>query len=235
VNFLAGSSHILSIRGVADYDHEQSAKKSNYHFLCAVLYVDVIAPPDIDVTLKDRGEQTVLTYPMGTEFPLPSCKTEDFYGWIGSDMNFSPAGTVETITDNITYEALYLGFEKQNGAALVFSDDGAHLRFFSAIEKNAYDRLKEIELPMEFHATSTASNHTTLLTPTLRETVTAFNTEWIILYADTQAITTSEDAKIEFSVDFYATLTYSNGATVTAKANSEPFTRRVSAPSASFA
>ena len=78
---------------------------------------------------------------------------------------------------------------------------------------------------MEFHATSTASNHTTLLTPTLRETVTAFNTEWIILYADTQAITTSEDAQIEFSVDFYATLTYSNGATVTAKANSEPFTR----------
>lgn len=228
VNFLAGSSHILSIRGVADYDHEQSAKKSNYHFLCAILYVDVLAPPDIDVTLKNRDEQTVLTYPMGTEFPLPSHKSENFYGWVGSDMRLHPAGYVTTITEDITYEAFYLGLEKQNGAALVFSDDGARLRFFAAIEKEAYDRLSDLERSLELYATSTANDNTVLLTPVLRETVTAFHTEWIILYADTPMIVTAEDANTDFSVDFYAILSYSGGETITIKADSEPFSRSAS-------
>ncbi|MBQ8310610.1 MAG: hypothetical protein IJX80_06335 [Clostridia bacterium] len=224
VNFLAGSSHILSIRGVADYDHGQSAKKSNYHFLCAVLYVNVLAPPNIDVTLRNRGEQTVLTYPMGTLFPLPSYNEEHFYGWYGTDNTLHPAGSVTTVTEDITYEALYLGFEKQIGAALVFSDSDARLRFFSAIEKAAYDRLNEIGLPLELYATVTANERTVLTTPLLRETVTAFGTEWIMLYTDTEAIDV-KSAQTTYAVDFYAILSYTNGAELSLKANAEPFTR----------
>ena len=45
VDFSAESSHILIIRGCAAYDNSVSTKKSNYNFLCAVLYVDVLLPP----------------------------------------------------------------------------------------------------------------------------------------------------------------------------------------------
>ena len=40
-DFSRGSSHILVIRGRAAYDNDNSAKKTNYNFLCAVVYVNV--------------------------------------------------------------------------------------------------------------------------------------------------------------------------------------------------
>jgi len=227
VNFLAGSSHILSIRGVADYDHDQSTKKSNYNFLCAVLYVDVVAPPNIDVTLRNKGEQTVLTYPMGTDFPLPAYADEAFYGWYSTKGTLHPSGAVTTVAEEIAYDALYLSFEKQNGAALVFSDSGARLRFASAIEKAAYDKLEELELPLELYATVTANDRTVMVTPVKRETVTAFDTEWIMLYADT-GIIEPVDANVPYTIDFYAILTYTDGAELTLKASADPFTRSAS-------
>ena len=39
MNAAAGSTHIVTIRGIADYDAENSLRKSNYAFLCAVIYV----------------------------------------------------------------------------------------------------------------------------------------------------------------------------------------------------
>lgn len=38
-DFLEGTTHILVIRGTADYDHNVSSKKNNYHFLCGVFYL----------------------------------------------------------------------------------------------------------------------------------------------------------------------------------------------------
>lgn len=45
VDFSENTSHILVIRGRAMYDHDDSAKKSNYNILCAVIYVDVVPSP----------------------------------------------------------------------------------------------------------------------------------------------------------------------------------------------
>lgn len=44
IDFSAGTSHILLIRGAAAYDHENGAKKSNAYILCAVIYVHVEEP-----------------------------------------------------------------------------------------------------------------------------------------------------------------------------------------------
>lgn len=41
MNDAAGSRHILTIRGIADYDAENASRKSNSAFLCAVIYVTV--------------------------------------------------------------------------------------------------------------------------------------------------------------------------------------------------
>lgn len=41
IDFSKGSTHILMIRGLADYRSGDSARMSNRHFLCAVLYITV--------------------------------------------------------------------------------------------------------------------------------------------------------------------------------------------------
>ena len=45
VDFSENTSHILIIRGRAAYNPDDSTKKSNCYFLCAVIYVEVISPP----------------------------------------------------------------------------------------------------------------------------------------------------------------------------------------------
>jgi hypothetical protein len=40
-NFSPNTLHILTVRGVADYDHDVSNRKQNQYFLCAVYYINV--------------------------------------------------------------------------------------------------------------------------------------------------------------------------------------------------
>lgn len=55
IDFSEGTSHILLIRGVAAYDHENGAKKNNAYFLCAVIYVDVEAPLPVPTQAEADG------------------------------------------------------------------------------------------------------------------------------------------------------------------------------------
>ncbi len=224
IHEIAGSSHILLIRGTAGYDHTDGSKKNNCHFLCAVLYIDVTAPPEANITLQDGNDSMTLRYAIGTSFPLPDCEKENFIGWYGSDHTFLPAGTSVTVTDNICYQTLFLNYQTLEGAALVFSEGTPSLRFRAAIESDTLKVLESCNTSPQFFAAILSQDTSRLKEPIFRDTVFAFSTDWQILYADTDAIL-QDHIDSSYSVAFYIVVPYTNGASLTRQAVSTDFSR----------
>ena len=54
ISYAEGTSHILTLRILADYDHEDSSKKSNYSVLSAVFYVNVVERPKINISIESK-------------------------------------------------------------------------------------------------------------------------------------------------------------------------------------
>ncbi|MBQ9785177.1 MAG: hypothetical protein IJW29_06720 [Clostridia bacterium] len=226
VNFSENTSHILVIRGRAAYDHGDSAKKSNYNFLCAVVYVDVLPPPRATLTVKDRDAISTLTLTQGTHFQLPTNSSADFIGWHSSDNALLPAGAAAILYDDLTYQSLYLDMQQMNGAALIFSDGAVKLRFSAAIEQGLLATLQGHALPVRFFATVTSADTTQTLDVTLLETpVEAYDKEWIMMRADTDALSYA-DYGTAYTVSFYAEIRYDDGGErVLLCGVSEPFSR----------
>lgn len=211
ISFAEGTSHILSLRTLADYDHANSAKKSNYTVLTAIFYVNVVERPQINISIEDNASKTTTLHRAGTDFTLPVCAEENFVGWYGSNNTLMPSGGVITPEEDITYTALYMRFEQMRGAALVFPDDTAHLRFYAAAELATLERLAETNANISFFATVVNENGTEISAPvTLGGTDESFDTTWRVLCADTQAL--DEDTyNTQFSMRFWSVCTYSDG------------------------
>ena len=59
VSYEEGTSHILTLRTIANYNHEESSKKSNYAVLSAVFYVDVVKRPLINISIENDHDTAV--------------------------------------------------------------------------------------------------------------------------------------------------------------------------------
>ncbi len=211
VDFSENTLHILVIRGRAAYDHGNSAKKSNYNFLCAVVYVEVVSPPKATLSIKDRDTFSAITLPQGSKFYLPVNDHASFIGWHASDNALLPSGSAAILYDNLTYQSLYLDMQQMNGAALIFSDGAVQLRFSTAIEKTLLQTLQELALPVRFFATVTADGVTQTVDTTLQNVpVTAYEKEWVMMRADTAPLTPN-DYNSEYTVAFYAVCRYDDG------------------------
>ncbi len=212
VEFTENTSHTLSIRAIADYDHTDSTKKSNYHFLCAVIYVNVLPQPQVALTLQNKQETTTVLHTAGADFSLPVCEEQNFIGWQGSDDTFLPSGATTAPKADTTYTAIYLRFQQLPGASLAFLEEDVHLRFFAAIELDGYLNLSRLSKPaIHFFATVTDENgvqENTLVN--FDRTESAFDTEWQILRADTTALT-GNMLKKQYAMNFYALYTYTDG------------------------
>lgn len=224
IHELSGSSHILLIRGTAGYDHTDSGKKSNYHFLCAVLYIDVTAPPEANVTLQNGDEQVTLRYTVGTSFPLPDREEENFIGWYGSDRTFLPPGTSVTVTDDVCYRTLFLNYQTLEGASLIFSEGTPRLRFCAAVESNTLECLTDLNASPQFFAAVLSQDTSRLKEPFLRETVSAFSSDWQMLYVDTETIV-PDALNTSYKVAFYIVIPYTDGRELTLQANAVDFSR----------
>lgn len=210
VDFSEGTSHILVIRGCADYRHNVSAKKSNYNFLCAVIYVDVVETPKAKLTLQNGESSTTITLAVGTEFYLPDADTEQMIGWNGSDDTLLPASSAAILQEDITYQSLYLTSERLDGAALILSEGAVQLRFSAVIEQSCFDALQALPVPQELYAVVTANGESMTLPVYQKQTVRAYDRDWMLLYADTEPLDKT-DFETAYSVSFYAKLTYSDG------------------------
>lgn len=211
VPYAEGTSHILTIRTLADYDHEDSSKKSNYAVLSAVFYVNVVERPQINISIENHEGTTTTLHRAGIAFTLPVCAEEDFVGWYGSDNTLLPSGGTVSPEEDITYTALYMRFEAMRGAALVFPNEETHLRFYAAAETDTLEKLKESDAAISFFATVVNENGTEeASTVALGGIDTAFDTTWQVLSADTKDLEKDCYNK-KFSMRFWALCTYSDG------------------------
>ena len=211
ISYTEGTSHILTLRTLAGYDHEDSSKKSSYTVLSAVFYVNVVERPQINISIENHQNTTTTLHRAGTNFTLPVCEEENFVGWYGSDNTLLPSGSVVSPEEDITYTALYMRFEQMRGAALVFPNDETHLRFYAAAEIDTLEKLEESDATISFFATVVNEDDSEeTATVALGGIDESFETTWQVLSADTKAL--GEDSyNTNFSMRFWAVCIYSDG------------------------
>lgn len=202
MNLSPDSVHILTVRGIADYDNNDAAKKHNYAFLCAVYYVTVL-PEEHTLTVVQGEQSTNTVYADGAAVKLPECPLPDFVGWLGSDGSFLPAGATVVMQSDLTYTAQTLAFHKLSGAALSLGKVPVSLRFSAVLEKDTYQILSDKDL-LRICARINADGKTSevsvaQLTP---------GETYVKCDADTPGIT---DIGKEYSADFYVELLYTDG------------------------
>ncbi len=223
-HFSEGSSHILVIRGSAEYDHSVSSKKSNYNFLCAVIYVDVVPPPSAMLSFQTRNGTTTASHPIGTELLLPDCDENGFIGWYTPDHALLPAHSPITLSEDRSYQAIYLDIQQPDGAALIFSDGAVQLRFYAAMEAELLELLNTLHPSVRFTATLTNEDGSCSVPVMLGDTVAAHNSSWKLLYANTPHLTQADWSATQ-SVSFSATWTLSDGSEQTMSLTPNPIFR----------
>ena len=212
ITFDEGTVHVLALRGIADYDSTVSAKKTNSAFLCAVIYVEITAAEPITLTLKNGDTETVFSYAAGTPFPLPALPDVGFVGWYTQDGTLLPAGATVRPTADVTYRSLILDYKQLDGAALISTEEGARLRFYSALDATSRALLSTLKNPATLYATLETESDTLLVEVTEREQFEAFGKVWKMTYADTAPID-REHIDDVYTATFYISVTYSNGVT----------------------
>ncbi len=210
-SFETGTSHILTLRTVANYDHTVSNQKSSYTVLSAVFYVNVVERPKIHISIENHGNTTTTLHPLGESFTLPVCEEENFVGWYGSNDTLLPSGGVASPAEDITYTALYMRFEMMHGAALVFPNDETHLRFYAAAEAATLEKLAKSNAGISFFATVINEDGSEESVPvSLGGLDGSFETTWQVLSADTKALE-ANSYHTNYSMRFWAVCTYSDG------------------------
>ncbi len=211
LSFEVGTSHILTVRTLADYDHQDSTKKTSCTVLSAVFYVNVVERPQINISIESHENTTTTLHRAGTEFTLPLCEEENFVGWYGSDNTLFPSGGVVSPKEDITFTALYMRFEMMRGAALVFPEGETHLRFYAAAEIETLEKLANSNAGISFFATVVNEDGTEESVPiSLGGLDESFGTTWRVLSADTNAID-ANSYNTNYSMRFWALCTYSDG------------------------
>lgn len=222
-NFSENSSHILTVRGKAAYDHESNVKKSNSYFLCAVIYVKILPPPTVTLKYEIGNATEEETLLAGSSFTLPNCDFTDFAGWLGSDGSFLPANAAVMIEADTTYRAIFLELEMLQGAALSLGAEDPHLRFFAVLKNDSYEALTGASNDwLQLSATFLAKDE---IVATIEElTVGTPHKQLLIVHADTPTFTEA-DYRTPYSVTFYAHLNYTNGEHATLCATGSAFSR----------
>lgn len=222
-NFSENTSHILVVRGKAAYDHDDSTRKQNAYFLCAVIYVEVIPPPNVTLSYQIANTVTDRTVRAGTELTLPVCESPDFAGWLGSDGSFLPSGASFVIQTDLTYSAIFLDFQKLDGAALSLDQNDLHLRFFVVLRNDSFEKLTaHSDETIQMSAVLTA-NGTQSEPIALRQKNNAVD-HLLCFSVDTPSLLTAEYTTAH-SAEFYAELHYTNGESTTLTAVGDSFSR----------
>lgn len=227
VDFPENTSHILTVRGKATYDVQRNGSAQTIHtyFLYAVIYVNVIPPPSVNLTFEVGNTITNRTLYAGTEITLPECQSYDFAGWHGSDGSFLPSGAELTVHTDVTFSAIFLALQPLDGAALSIDGEQPHLRFSAVLDRDAYQALTdENQNAVSLFATPVKEGISqSRQSIKLTEISTANGKQWLRLDVETEPLSPDLYGKA-YGAAFYVELEYSNGEKNTLCV-STPFTR----------
>ncbi len=223
MNFSENTSHILTIRGKASYDHEQSTKKNNVYFLCAVIYLKILPPPQVTLTYQVANTKTEEIIRAGSTLTLPQCNAPDFAGWLGSDGSFLPSGSTFAVKADTSFTAVFLEFDMLHGASLSLDQEQQHLRFSAVLRKDSFELLtardqNAVRITACIQKDGLTGEETALQP---RKTVLSNRVRFDVC---TEPLS-SADYKAPFSAFFYVKLTYTNGTEATLCASGSDFTR----------
>ncbi len=225
IDFSEGSSHILVIRGRADYDHGVSTKKSNSYFLVSVMYITIQPPPIAYIMLSNKGNTTNLELPMGSVYALPDIENPYFVGWrLGEELHY--AGEEILLKKDLRLHAAYLDLMQLDGAALVFEGDAVKMRYTAAVNADTIELLSSIGGSVQYYAELKEAEAAPVRIPvTQDQKAIAYETDWLLLKADTELIA-SENWNTFYTVSFFAEYRDPNGNTVTLPVSNTPSATR---------
>ena len=216
-DFPQDSQHILTVRGIASYDHEVSSKKNNQYFLCAVFYLSAVQP-DVTLSLEIGNTVTDRIYKAGTFVTLPHSDAPDFAGWLGSDQSFLPSGAEFLIRKDITYSAIFLEFEVVKEASLYTASTVPHLRFYAKIADRDYRLLANLPgNAIRLYGTVTHDGSATVCDVAL---IPTSGNPHLTLAINSPNIPPSS-YQTGYSPSFFAELQYTDGTQTTLKASGE--------------
>ncbi len=215
-DFSEGSTHILVIRGKAAFDSENSQRKSNAYFLCAVIYVKVTAPPSVTLTFRVGNTETERSMRAGSMLTLPESDAPEFIGWLASDGTLLPSGAECTVSEALTYTAMFADFRLLDGAALATAPSPISLRFSAVLDNKTY---KQLSPYFQLSATVTGADFTLIKTEVRIIEHTSFG-EFVRLDVNTPSLSPSQYGT-DFEVVFEIDVRYSNGETKTIYAEGE--------------
>ena len=209
-SLLNHGEHLLLIRGEAAYDVNDSAKRLNRYFLCAIIQVNILPPPERTLTLQVGNVTSDTNYYDGDVVTLPVCDDPTFAGWIGTDGSVLPSGGTAIIRADVKYTALFVNYQALEGAAISLNEEVPHLRFYATIPEAQVEALGE---HVTFMAQTTCKGITSQATIQSTQTVTGSSgTAWRMITADTAPISLAqrtENTKASFSLQ----ILYSDGTT----------------------
>ncbi len=209
-DFSEGSTHILVIRGRANYDHDNAARKHNSYFLCAVIYVSITPPPQVTLTYEVGNTVTARKVYAGAAFRLPESDAPEFAGWLGSDGSFLPSGATCSIAEDVTFRAIFLDLRSLAGAALSVEKSAPDIRFSAVLDQRSHAALTELSDRLSLKA-SVYKNGISLTAETVQATpLTTDFGEWVQLWVSTPPLTEA-DYDTPFYAVFCATFHYTDG------------------------
>ncbi len=210
IDFLSGTTHILTIRGLADYREANTSPKNTQSFLCAVIYINVLTPPTATVSLSVGSTTTDFIRDVGSSFLLPACELPDFAGWLGSDGSFLPAGTEFELQEDVAYRAIFPRFFQLEGAALTLGYSTPSIRYSALLCASDLSLLESNALSVKTSATVTQDGQTQEAYRFTDTAVRYGETDYILLCAETAPLS-AEEYTAQCSARFSIQVTYSNG------------------------
>ncbi len=219
-DFLKDASHILILRGRADFDNEITTQKGNYNFLCAVFYIHVTRP-EVSLSVSAGGSTSTVLYEAGTTVTLPRCDAEDFVGWLTSGNQLLPSEAKMELLNDTSCKAVFLGFEQLYGAS-ISTVGQPRLRFSAALKEESYLLLKNQNM-ISFGAILTENEQEQEIQGLVPSSYEGAENRMRIGLS-TDALEQHEYDTL-FGVKFFANVRYSDGTQKTIYAAGTPFTR----------
>ena len=216
--FLPNTVHILTVRGIADYDNSESTKKHSYAFLCAVYYLQIL-PPEHELILTTEERTAVTTHTDGEQLVLPDCDLTGFVGWLGTDDRFLPAGASITMDQDYSFRAITLPFYRLGGASLNLDGTTPRLQFSSILGAP-----EVTELMQRDHIRLCANMNDGTSTVPISILSTQSNKDWLKINASTPPLS---DFEKRYAVIFFAELLYTDGSIRTLYASGTDYSRDV--------
>lgn len=212
-HFPENSSHILVIRGRANYNSSASGSGQELcqYFLYAVIYVEVTPRPSVDLSFHIGNQVTNQTVSVGASVALPICQDEGFVGWLGSNGSFLPSGAETVADESVDYTAIFFDFRVFEGAAISKNPELIRLRFSAVLKREDYTRLMAVSPDLvSFSATMSANGRVKERSVSKALLTAQSGTEWIRLDAVTDPLS-GKALSTPYKAAFCLTLHYSNG------------------------